>query len=104
MPTRDVQLLPGPVPTASALLATAMASGEAVRSLLSASTAAHLVAADHVRVEREVATWAARAAYAGLALRIVGDLTKREAVRDLGEAIAGVGLGMLKRAHASGRN
>ena len=104
MATRDVQLLPGPSIPASGLLATAMASGEAVHAFLGATTRAHLPAGEHGRIEREIALWAARGAYAGLAVYVVGALVKRDAVRDLGEAIAGVGIGMMKRGATPGRN
>lgn len=88
-------LVVAPSVAKSQLMATGFAAGEAVHAFLSQATRAQLSASEHVRLERDVRAWAARAAYAGLALWTIGALAERPRLRDLGEAMAGVGIGLM---------
>lgn len=85
-------------PHASPTLQRSLEMGEMVGTFLASLTQTTLDTGEHRRLQRDVNAVAARAAYGGLALWAVGSVAlDGDRWRRLGEAVAGVSLGLLKQ-------
>ncbi len=98
-----VQDAPQPDPSSAAYqgsptLQRSLEMGEMVASFLASLTQTTLEPGQHRRLQQDITAVAARAAYGGLALWAVGSVARNgDRWQRIGEAVAGVSLGMLKQ-------
>lgn len=86
------------VPQRSETLQRSLEMGEMIGTFLGSLTQATLEPGDHRRLQQDITTVAARAAYGGLALWAIGSVALGEdRWRRVGEAVAGVSLGLLRQ-------